>query len=340
MKLVLNVRMKTVLTGFAMALLLSGCFSFGDNFTVRTKLNADGSLDRTVSFSAYDSVSRMGLQFGAADSTGWTTLWEMDEDSTKDGKFNFTLLKHYASIEEANKEVSARTSGYRISSSMENHYRWFFTKTVFTDTYSPTMAFANVSADAFYSPDDLQWLEAAFRGDSITTADTVRGALIRDKLESYLAYGWAVALTRELRKQLAEQGIPSQWADSLEKHAKDIGEFTRRDDANEETIWIYLIDSLKIPLSALRNTKLVRPEDVLAGAPIFDEIEHIIEMPNSITASNSLLVNQNKATWHLTPYAGVQEGVLRVESRKLNYPEILITLAVLAAGIFFLRRKR
>ena len=333
-------RLKTGLACLGLAVTLSGCFSFGDNFTVRTKVNADGSLDRTVSFSSNDSISRKGLQFGAADSTGWTGHVEKNPDSTKDGKFNFALVKHYGSTDEANEEVSARTTGYRISSSIVTQYRWFFTTTLFKDTYSPTMTFANVSADEFYTEEDLRWLDAAFRGDSLVTADTVRGAMIQDKLESYMAYGWAVALTRELGKQMAEQGIPSQWFDTLKAHTKEIGEFTRRTDANEETIWIYLIDSLKAPIAALRNTKLLRPDDVLANAPLFDEIEHIIEMPSTITHSNSLLVNQNRATWYLTPYAGVKEGALYVESRKLNYPEILGTLVAVAVLFIFLRRKR
>lgn len=335
-----NLWLKTGLASLALAVTLSGCFSFGDNFTVRTKVNADGSLDRTVSFSSYDSISRKGLQFGAADSTGWTGHVEKNLDSTKDGKFNFALVKHYGSTDEANEEMSGRTTGYRISSSIETQYRWFFTTTIFRDTYSPTLAFADVSVDEFFTADDLLWLDAAFRGDTVVTADSVKGEQMRDTIGVYMAYAYAVALVDELDKSIIEQGIEARWVDTLNAHTRELAQLTIRNDFNVETLWSYILDSLKLPIGSMRNSEILDPKDVLADVPFFDEIEHIIEMPSTITRSNSLLVNQNSATWYLTPYAGVKEGVLYVESRKLNYPEILGTLVAVAALFIFLRRKR
>jgi len=340
MKLIFESRLRTILASLATAFMLSGCFSFGDNYTVRTKINHDGSLDRTISFTSIDSASRKGLQFGAADSTGWTTHVEKNLDSAKAGKYTFRLMKHYVSLDAANEEVSARTAGYRISSTTETQYRWFFTTTYFKDTYAPTMAFANVSADAFFTTDDLRWLDAAFRGDTVVTADSVRGEVIQNKVESYMAYGYAVAAVRELSKRLTEEGIDPQWADTLNAHTSDLARITQRDDSNEETLWSYLVDSLKIPVGSHQNLRLLRPDDVLAAVPIFDEIEHIIEMPSTITSANSLFVDQNTATWYLTPFAGVKEVNLLVESRKLNYPEILGTLVTAAVLFLFLRRRR
>ncbi len=330
-----------VLSMGAVSFLLSGCMlSFGDSYQVRSRVNVDGSIERTLSFSSTDTLSRKAIPFGAADSTGWSQSAEIQSDTARFPSYTIYLRKRYGSAAEATAEAKARTEGYRISSEWETRYRWFFTKVHYSDTYAAVMQFDGVSVDDFLDDNDLAWCFSSFISDTTATKDTVRGKIIDQKMQAYMALGYATNLVSLLGQRMADKGIDPRWIDSLKAHTRDLGEFSRTDVANEATLRSYLLDTLHLPLRDLAQEPLLLPNDFFDKIPIFDDIKHTIEMPAAITSSNALVVHDKEATWNLLPAAGVMDFTLHAEARVLNYPEIVGTFIGVLVLIFFVWKRK
>lgn len=323
------------------AMLLSGCgFYLGDHYEVHTVVKADGSVERTVSFTSTDTLSRKATEFGASDSTGWQLSATILSDTARIPSYAIDLRKHYNSAAEATAEAAARTKGYRISSEFKSEYRWFYTRISFSDTYAAMIRFEGVSADDFLDDKEIAWCYASFLGDTTVTKDTVRSKLMDERMDAYMMYGVASHLANKLGRLMSEQGIDPRWSDSVKAHTRRLGEVMKAVEANELTLRSYLLDTLHLPLSEQALAPLLGPDDTFDDLPIFDDINHTIEMPSAVTSSNALAVHDRIAAWNITPYAAVKDFSLHAEARVLNYPEIIGTILAAIVLILLVRQWR
>lgn len=318
------------------ALLLAGCF--GEKYAVQTEVHEDGSLDRTVSQNNnLDSVSEEVAAFGASQANGWSV--EKVVDSSRAGNYAILLKKHFASAEEATALALAQPKGYRIRSTFEKQYYWFYTCTRYSDSYPPGIQYEGVSPTEYFDAKDLEYLKAVSIGDTTRKLDTAYEAASEKKIEAYLLRGFVETFVKGARDLMLNKGIESRWADTLTAHKADLLALGRPGlDINEELLVSYLVDSLQMPLAQLADTLThVVPDDVFNS--LFDEVEHSIVMPSDIVQSNSIRVVGRIATWKVS-LGAIQDCEVYAESRSWNYVEIGVTLFVLLAGlVYFLRRR-
>jgi len=334
--------MKRILTAsgsfiavFFVALLLSGCF--GEKYTVVTKVNKDGSIDRTVSQKERDSTATEVSAFHASEATGWTL--ERVPDTTQATGTATLFTKHFASAEEATKEAQAFTGGYPITSRWEESYSWFFTSSKFSETYPASIKFDNVSLTEYFTESDLAYMKAVSLGDTVLRQDSARNAAVEKKYEVYLLRGFVEKFIQGAGDVMRTSGVESRWIDSLSANKqKFLNMGNRGQDVNEVLLVSYAIDSLRLPIAHLKDTlQHVVPDNIFES--IFDEANHTIVMPSSISGSNSSNVIGNVATWKVS-LGTVQELELYVETRKMNWLEIGVTIIALSLVFVFLRRRK
>ncbi len=323
------------------AMLLSGCgLQLGDHYEVHTVVKSDGTMERTISFTSTDTLSRKATEFGASDSTGWQSSAVIHSDTARNPIYSINWRKHYNRAAEATAEAEARTKGYRISSEFKSEYRWFYTRISFSDTYAAMLRFEGVSADDFFDDKEIAWCYASFLGDTTVTKDTVRSKLMDERMDAYLMYGVSIHLVNKLVRLMSEQGIDPRWSDTLKAHTRHLGEVMKAVEANETTLRAYLLDTLHLPLSEQALAPLLGPDDTFDDLPIFDDINHTIEMPSAVTSSNALAVHDRIAEWNITPYAAVKDFSLHAEATVLNYSEIIGTILAALVIILLVRQWR
>lgn len=323
------------ITVFLVALLLSGCF--GEKYTVVTKVNKDGSIDRTISQKERDSTTTEVSAFHASEAAGWTL--ERVPDTTQATGTAALFTKHFASAEDATRDAQSVTGGYPITSRMEESYSWFFTASKFSETYPSSITFDNVSLTEYFTDSDLAYMKAVSLGDTVLRQDSARNAAVEKKYETYLLRGFVETFIRGAGDVMRASGVESRWIDSLSANKQKLLNMGNRgQDINEVLLVSYAIDSLRLPVAQLRDTlQQVVPDNIFES--IFDEAHHTIIMPYAITGSNSSNVMGHVATWKVS-LGTVQELELYVETRKMNWLEIGVTILALSLVFVFLRRKK
>jgi hypothetical protein len=135
-----------------------------DHYSISTKINADGSLDRTIQVVADDSTSVFEGNLKIPSDTSWkiSTRWiySVEGDTTSEKKFEYTASKHFSNIHELNKYLTVvgdTTTFIKISGRLEKKFRWFYTYYSYAETYQKSFPFNQFSPDKFINENELSY---------------------------------------------------------------------------------------------------------------------------------------------------------------------------------------
>src|SRR5690606_22692650 len=150
--------------------------------------------------------------FNATSSTGWEVT------ANPDDKEKFTFRKHFASADEANSEMDREADTlFRIRSTFEKRFRWFYTYTTYSDTYIKVNSFNAVPQEDYFTEEDYAFIDRLpAEGKPISNADSLYLELLNEKF--FDRYG-SRTLFEELfgyaLVALKEGEVPLNWTDSL-----------------------------------------------------------------------------------------------------------------------------
>jgi hypothetical protein len=145
-------RFNTIIFGLFLLTILSAC---EHDINMETTVHSDGSLDKTIRLSNTDSLQNI---LGLRQEDGWIQTVqevELDEDdelpyfgtkpaepsSPKDSAARETkeirsFQRHFSSAEEANTALATPIDSlFRVTSTFEKKFRWFYTYIYYADTY-------------------------------------------------------------------------------------------------------------------------------------------------------------------------------------------------------------
>ncbi len=142
-------------------LTINSCIDF---YEITTRVNADGSIDRTIRVMAGDSTSvfKGNLKVPLPNDTSWkiTMHWhkEIPKDSISKKKFEYIAYKHFANAEELNKFLKVNndtTTEIGANVEFKKQFRWFYTFVTYTETYKKRTPFSHYPIEDFMSDPDL-----------------------------------------------------------------------------------------------------------------------------------------------------------------------------------------
>lgn len=325
-------------------LLLSGCL----DITTTSKVNGDGSIVRTITFTGDSAEVRAGKFPVVLDSS-----WSKSFTRIQGQKNNFTLTatRMFHDVDEMNnvlKGTLGKTLQYRFE--LDKSFRWFFTVYRYRETNVPFDQFTAIPITDFLSSAEIGWLtrmmspdgekkDLATRGDSLALEGIIPRIQEGEWRNIYEAvFNAFLDGVRTLNDPTLTPKMVGSFKDSLYKRsAKAI------DNNNIDTL-------LTVFANVLKNPGVHRAWE--ANKRGFEEIKRKIEfeqrtnsnqyvtsvaMPGIITASNARKIEGNVATWvDFKDYARHIEYTMWVESRQVNWWAVIVALVVgvsLMAGL-------
>ena len=161
--------------------------------TSRTKIYADGSLDKTIVFEKADGKLADKNVFGANAESGWAVRKTKPNDSatikTDKEKFRIQLSKHFESDHLMNNDLDKNSDTlFRVHSRFEKKFRWFYTYIRYSETIRPINRFKMVSPNDFFTKEDDSFIQRLpSEGKAITKADSVYLLLLNEKIMDHFA---------------------------------------------------------------------------------------------------------------------------------------------------------
>jgi hypothetical protein len=360
---------KYFIQGIAALFALCSLSNCEQKITVESVVHPDGAIDRTIVFTEVDSSKANTNIFGIDVENGWETKMEPVLQDNKDpgeqtyqtkrekvkGKYNIIFHKRFASVDEVNKVLNTPNDTlFRINSSFEKKFRWFYTYINYTDTYVSINRFDQLLKEDYFTKEDFAFINRMPEsGKSITKADSIYLDLLEEKIGDF----YALALYEEHFKMMLDamnkNNLEPRWTDSL-KHRKRAmsAMLTKKDNDKmlEEAFMLPLIDSLQIgfPLEKIKddyksmfigfNPRIKFMGEVVSQA----EFTHIIKMPWEVVSTNADSVNGTSLYWRpLTLKFLLNDYTMSAESRKMNLWTVIISLlfVIISAGLFWKKRK-
>ena len=146
---------------FTIILTLSGCIEF---YKIKTKVNTDGSLERSIIVKG-DSSSIFKGKIKVPVDSSWniSTKWEHETqaDSSVRKKYIYTASKVFTNYNELNQflDVPKDTLGMaRVETSLAKKFRWLFTYYTYTEKYYKSIPFNHYPVDNFLANSELRFI--------------------------------------------------------------------------------------------------------------------------------------------------------------------------------------
>ena len=342
--------MKTIYNLLLMITLITLLTSCDHNFTSKTVVHEDGSLDKTFILEQKGSSSPMLSLEGKE---GWKKNIEIT-DSTKekksDRKYAITYEKHFQSVVEANAELAtANDSIFQIESTFDKKFRWFYTYIRYTDTYRKINRLTLPVAE-YVTPEDRQFINRLpAEGEKISMADSVRLAKLNEVLyDVYALRAFFEEYYTITQQVLRSQHIGEQWLDSLSRHKEGLFTILSKHQDIEDGFIIKVLDSLHFPIDLKKSQTLhdsifknLEKRTTFMSIAADGKYVNTITMPFEITSTNADLVDGKTATWR-PPVVKllINDYPMYAECRKLNILPSVITGIILMFTIFLFVRKR
>jgi hypothetical protein len=332
--------------------LWSGCL----DITTTSKVNSDGSIVRTITFTG-DSVEVYTGNFPVELDSSWSK--SVTKIQGQQNNFTLTAARTFHTVDEMNsvlKGTFGKTLQYRFE--LDKSFRWFFTVYKYRETNIPFDQFTALPITDFLSGAEIEWLtrmmspdgekkELSTRGDSLaleSITPRIQEGEWRNIFEA--VFNAFLDGVRTLNSPSLTPTMVRSLKDSLYKHS------TKAIDKKN-------IDTLRIIFAGVLKNTAVHKAWQANGAG-FDEIKRKIEfeqrtnsnkyvtsvvMPGIITGSNAGKIEGNVATWRdFKDYTRHIEYTMWVESRQVNWWAVILGLAIvvsLMAGLVLsvLRRR-
>jgi len=323
------------------------------NVSMETTVYPDGQLDKTIYLEVEQKQKKLKESFihfiDTIQLNEWQALDSLEIPAYlkpgEDKKF-IGYKKHFASSEEANQHLATQNDTlFRVTSSFEKKFRWFFTYMVYSDTYHAINRLDYPTTD-FFTPEDFQFINRLpAEGKAITAADSLYLKQLNEKISDH--YGnraffeeFYNATTSLIKEEMPESDLAIRL---IERKEKVFQRIIQEKDLDENYIFA-AVDSLPIDsklepkIIELRNN-LERKINFISTA--YDgKYTHAIHMPWMIVNTNADSVSGNSAYWSPpTIKFLLHDYSLSVEARKTNYWAIALTVLVMVGVGWLLRKK-
>lgn len=160
-------KLKSILIKVTAIIILFTINSCIDFYEITTRINADGSLDRTIRVMASDSTSifKGNLKVPLPGDTTWkiSMRWHIEapKDSASKKKFEYIAYKHFANVDELNNFLKVNndtTTEVGVNVEVKKQFRWFYTYVTYTETYKKSIPFNHYPIGDFMSDSDLTFI--------------------------------------------------------------------------------------------------------------------------------------------------------------------------------------
>jgi hypothetical protein len=316
-----------------------------------TVVHPDGSLDKTL----IAEVEDKDYEILALDSArGWTKevllLDSSSNQESKSKKYRLTFRKHFASAEEANQDLAIPSDTlFRITSSFQKEYRWFYTYIRYSDTYH-ALNRLKLPVTNYLTPEDSAFmLRLPAEGKPINQADSLYLASLNERL--FDVYGLHALFEEYMditRNVMAEQQVDKSWMDSLQSYQPHLLHRLEHDNSVDDHEILHLLDSLKFPLdytSAQQQfDSMGQSLEQRTGFISFaneGKYTNVIHMPWEVTDTNADSIAGRSLYWHPPVIKFiVTDYTMYAEARTLNWWAIAISLVIVGfTGYLFLRKR-
>ena len=321
-----------------------GLFSCDEELHVTSKLNSDGSLDRTITIADKDSSSYDNNIFGIQPGNGWQAESKVLND-TSDQVYT-VLTRHFTSTEDANDEMNARNDSlWQVESKLESKFRWFYTYHRYADTYSAINRFKHHKIEDYFTPEDFAFIDRVDDG-KLNEADSLFLEYIGDKIfEGFATKAWVTEIEQTIFSVLDDVGLQTM------KEGIDITRLLNDPDSlfsdNLDDI-IPIAKELGIPIDTLgiagkltERYQVVEQRINFMSEAINVELIHTIEVPGLIIETNAPQVDGKTAYWSpriiklcLRPYT------MYAEYRTMNWWAVIVSGILVLGSLALLLRPR
>jgi len=334
------------------ALLTMTLMSCQNPMTFHTKVNEDGSLNKSIVLEKTSGDHARDNILGVNEAHGWKVAIEKLPDSTQskeENEFRIQFEKEFKSVDDVNKELDNPIDTlFHVHSTFEKRFRWFYTYLYYSETIRPINRFKLESPDDYFNQEDNAFIDRLpGEGKSITKADSVFLNSLNEKIGTTFVN---MAIFREqydiLTKAIQQSGLDKKWVDTLNleyiyNHIEDM----KTDPQFAEK----MADSLKIPLQKPKSSQLFAElsKDFNSRLAFMNfanngKYLNIIEMPWEVVQSNADSVSGETLYWRplVTKFA-YRDYTMFAECRKLNWWAVFSSGAILAlTAILFVVKKK
>jgi hypothetical protein len=317
-----------------------------------TKVNEDGSLDKTIVMDKTEKEKGDENIFGISEKSNWKVTKSESLDSTKktdkDIKYRFEFSRHFENAEEMNRELDRKVDTlFQAHSKFEKKFRWFYTYILYSETIRPINRFKNVSPKDYFTTEDSLFIRRLpAEGKPISKADSVSLIMLNEKISNhYTNMGIFNEMFPVLERVVKKYNPEKKWTDTLFKKRDYIYDLINKDQG-EFSSPRAIADKLKIPLPAEADNdfELLSKEfnSRLNFMSFARDGKYSIsfEMPWTIVNTNADSVAANYAVWkpvmHKFAFSNYE---MYAESRKLNLWAVIVSVIVIGVTVFVLGRK-
>ncbi len=346
--------MKTniIISLFLGALLFSSC---EHPMTMETDVHEDGTLDKTITFEKGDSALVTNNIFGIDSAKGWSTEIvelpvEREENGSDKVQYKTVFKKRFASVDELNNELNtAADTLFKVKSTFEKTFRWFYTYVRYTETFLPVNRFKMLSSEDYLNEEDNQFIDRLpGEGKAISKADSLYLQMLNVKIGDYYTNMAIFNEEFEILTELVKRSnLENKWMDTLVRKKEYIYNHVDK-MKGEPDFALKMADSLHIPLN---REQAIKEAPVLAknlnsrisfmGFANDGKYMNIINMPWTLVNSNADSVVGNKLIWRpLVTKFLFKEYHMYAESRKLNLWALMVSGVVVVSTIFIWSRNK
>ena len=312
------------------ALLFSSC---EHPMTLETEVHEDGTLDKTITFEKGDSSLITNNIFGIDSTKEWSAeIVELPVERKENGsdkiQYKTIFKKHFESVDQLNSELNTSSDTlFRIKSTFDKKFRWFYTYIRYTETFLPINRFKMLSPEDYLNEEDNQFINRLpGEGKRISKADSLYLQMLNVKIGDYYTNMAIFNEEFEIMKELVKRSnLENKWMDTLIRKKEFIYNHIEK-MKGEPDFALQIADSLHIPLNREKATKdaYALAKDLnsrisFMGFANDGKYTNIINMPWKVVNSNADSVVGNKLLWRpLVTKFQFKEYQMYAESRKLN----------------------
>jgi hypothetical protein len=335
-------RASTILLFVLVVILFASCEHRLDS---RTRVHADGHIERTFTRESKDSAGVDPDYLGLSRLNGWALDTPF---RVSDERYKITHRKTFPSAEASNEELDRETrdSLLRIHSQFEKKFRWFYTYYEYAETLRALNRFTLPVTD-YLTDQDFQFIEQLpAEGKPISKADSLFLESLKERIyDSYAMRAYFEAFFELIVQE--EKNAQRQAAIRANRDA--VFTLMERDSSvNDEDHLNVLALRMGVDTAVLSSESFQRKSQLLEGQLSFmawaadGRYQHEIEMPGTVMSTNADTVVQQLLRW--SPSAlkfHFRDYTMRATSRQPNYWAWAVSAAigVIAVGLGVRRKK-
>jgi hypothetical protein len=256
-----------------------------------------------------------------------------------------TFSKHFQSSAEANQELALPNDTlFRVTSTFEKKFRWFYTYLYYSDTYHAINRLSLPTED-YFTEEDYAFIDRLpAEGRSISKADSLYLDRLNQKIFDFYGSRALFEMYYSKLELLLKQENKTPWLDTLKNHKEKMYTVLMENDGAMNLLEIEGMS--KLPLTANQLSQLEAEIETRVDFFSFatnGKYQHTINLPGNIVNTNADSVTGNSLYWRpSTTKFLLKDFTLYGESRRLNLWTVLVSIGVIGAAlllIFYRGRK-